>query len=57
MIKPKSEQDFSDKIEKLNYSLLKESLQSKDKKSYDLTYIGQQHEKYSGVIMTLKAAE
>lgn len=59
-IKPVSENDWNPKVEKINYSLLKDKLADENNTSndrYDLTYIGADHDKYSGVTISLKGAE
>ncbi|MDM1296226.1 hypothetical protein HX021_18230 [Sphingobacterium sp. N143] len=56
-IKPQSPEEWEDKIEKMDYKLLTEQLQEANKKSVDVVYIGQDHEKYAGVIFTIKGTE
>lgn len=56
-IKPTTDAEWNPKTEKLNYSLLKNDLTEEDKKQFNLMYIGSDHEKYQGVIMTLKGVE
>lgn len=55
--KPTTESEWNSRVEKVNYSLLKSALQEKDKKSFDLSYIGKDYDKYSGVTISLKGAE
>lgn len=55
--KPTTESEWNSNIEKINYPLLKDALKEKDKKSFDLLYIGKDNEKYSGVTISLKGAE
>ncbi|MFZ4860760.1 hypothetical protein ACL9RF_01100 [Sphingobacterium sp. Mn56C] len=56
-IKPETDSDWNPKIEKINYSSLKKSLQEEGKKRFDLLYIGSDYENYRGVIMSINAAE
>lgn len=56
-IKPVQEADWEEKVEKVNYGLLKEQLQEAGRQSVDVLYIGADSEQYSGVIFTFKAVE
>ncbi len=56
-IKPQGEQDWEEKMEKINYPLLKRQLQQQEQKRYDVTYIGSDHDKYSGIVFTIKGAQ
>lgn len=56
-IKPSSGNEWESRVEKINYSLLKQQLEQPEKKYYDATYIGSDEEKYSGVCFTIKGAE
>lgn len=56
-IKPKSETDWEEKIERMNYKLFLEQLKEPNKKGVDLIYIGPDHDNYSGVIFTIKGSE
>jgi len=56
-IKPTKESDWNDRVEKINYSLLKKQLTDGGNQRYDLLYIGDDNKKYNGVIMSVKGAE
>ncbi len=56
-IKPQSIDEWQDKTEKMDLKLLNEQLQEAGTKKVDLLYIGKDHEKYSGVILTIKGSE
>ncbi|VTR28912.1 Uncharacterised protein [Sphingobacterium thalpophilum] len=56
-IKPQAVSDWNEKIEKIDLKLLRDQLQETNKKSVDLIYIGPDHDKYSGVICTVKGSE
>ena len=56
-IKPASDGEWESRIEKVNYSSLKQQLDRPEKKRYDASYIGSDKEKYSGVCFTLQGAE
>ncbi|MFU1859408.1 hypothetical protein ACK8HY_20585 [Sphingobacterium sp. NGMCC 1.201703] len=56
-IKPTSDADWNDHIEKMNYPLFKEAIQNKNLSGIDLSYIGVDHDKYPGVIMSFKGVE
>jgi len=56
-IKPQSDSDWEEKIEKMNYRLFSDQLKEPNKKSVDLLYIGNDREKYSGIILTIKGSE
>jgi len=57
VIKPKTDADWQPVIEKMNLKLLKEQLNNTDVKRVDVQYIGKQHDKYNGVIFTIKGRE
>jgi len=56
-IKSTSDEDWNNRIEKMNYTLFKEALNNKNLSGIDLSYIGADHDKYSGVIMSFKGVE
>lgn len=56
-IKPSSENDWDEHVEKMDYRLLKEEALKDNFSGADMQYIGADHEKYSGVILTLKGIE
>ena len=56
-IKPTSDEDWNNRVEKMNYTLFKEAVNNKNLSSIDLSYIGADHDKYSGVIMSFKGVE
>lgn len=56
-IKPQAATDWEEKIEKIDLKLLQDQLQEANRKSVDLFYIGPDHDKYSGVICTVKGSE
>lgn len=56
-IKPTSDADWNDHIEKMNYPLFKEAARNKNLSGLDLLYIGEGHDTYSGVIMSFKGVE
>ncbi|QES87954.1 hypothetical protein [Rhizosphaericola mali] len=56
-IKPKNESEWEPNLEKISYPFLKSQLSESDKMSYDAVYIGDDKEKYSGIVFTLKGAE
>jgi len=41
----------------MNYTLFKEAVNNKNLSGIDLSYIGADHDKYSGVIMSFKGVE
>ncbi|SEO18602.1 hypothetical protein SAMN05216436_1448 [bacterium A37T11] len=56
-IKPTSEADWDEHVEKMNYTLLKQAANGEDITGVDLRYIGAGHNIYPGVIMSLKGVE
>lgn len=56
-IKPQSETEWEEKVERINYKLFLEQLKEPNKKSVDLLYIGSDHDNYSGVTLTVKGCE
>lgn len=56
-IKPKNESEWEPNIEKISFPSLKSQLSESGKMSYDALYIGDDKEKYSGVVFTFKGAE
>ncbi|ULT24898.1 hypothetical protein KUH03_39460 [Sphingobacterium sp. E70] len=56
-IKPTSDADWNDQIEKMNYPLFKEAARNKNLSGIDLLYIGEGHDTYSGVIMSFRGVE
>lgn len=56
-IKPQSIDEWQDKTEKIDLKLLNKKLQETGTERVDLLYIGKDHEKYSGVILTIKGSE
>lgn len=56
-IKPTSIDQWNSKVEKIDLPLLKSQLEETDRKRYDAFYIGQDHENYGGVIMSIQMAE
>lgn len=55
-IKPRSEADWSSKLEKIDCPLVKEAAKSDQLTGVDLFYIGEGLEKNFGIVMTLKTA-
>ncbi|MNN44647.1 hypothetical protein D3C81_1589460 [compost metagenome] len=55
--KPQSTDEWQEKTEKMDLNLLKKQLEDAATKKVDLLYIGKDHEKYSGVILTVKGSE
>jgi len=53
-IKPNTEQDWENTIEKINLPSLKSQLEEKDNSSFDLLYIGNDKTRYSGVVFSIK---
>ncbi len=56
-IKPTTDEDWNNHIERMDYPLFKEAVLNKDLSRIDLSYIGAGHDKYSGVIMSFKGVE
>lgn len=56
-IKPTTDEDWNNHIERMDYPLFKEAALNKDLSRIDLSYIGADHDKYSGVIMSFKGVE
>jgi hypothetical protein len=55
--RPQSTDEWQEKTEKMDLNLLKKQLEDAATKKVDLLYIGKDHEKYSGVILTIKGSE
>lgn len=53
-IKPNNEQEWETTIERVNYPRLKEQLEEKDKSSFDLQYIGDDLNRYRGIVFSIK---
>lgn len=56
-IKPQAESDWESTVERVNYPRLKDQFEQKGKSSFDLMYIGDDKNRYNGVVFTIKGQE